>query len=172
MKSGLIMLALVGGIALYSCGGGSSNSSSESSSSDQPVSNAGSAPATMSNTPSVDVDAPSSSKGVGKFTDVKVSSTIDDKMAAKGEEVFQTSCTACHHATAEKLIGPGLKGVTKIRTPEWIMNMITNPEWMTHQDPVAEALFQQFNQTQMANQGLSDEQAREVLEYLRKNDSQ
>lgn len=172
MKSGLIMLALFGGIALYSCGGSSSNSTSESGSESGPVSNAGGESTMMSNKAAIDVDAPSTSKGVGKFTDVKVGATIDDKMASKGEEVFQTSCTACHHATTEKLIGPGLKGVTKIRTPEWIMNMITNPEGMTHSDPVAEALFNQFNQTQMANQGLTDVQAREVLEFLRKNDSQ
>lgn len=163
------MLALFAGVALYSCGGG--NSSSENSSNDEPVSNAGSGSSTMSNKAAIDVDAPSSSKGVGKFTDVKVGATIDDKMAEKGEEIFQTSCTACHHETAEKLIGPGLKGITKIRTPEWIMNMITDPEKMTHSDPVAEALLNQFNQTQMTNQGLTDEQARDVLEFLRKNDS-
>lgn len=126
----------------------------------------------MTDKPAIDVDAPSESKGVGKFTSVDVGSSIDDEMAEKGEEVFQTSCTACHHETAEKLIGPGLKGITKIRTPEWIMNMITDPEKMTHSDPVAEALFNQYNQTQMTNQGLTDEQARQVLEYLRKNDTQ
>jgi hypothetical protein len=69
------------------------------------------------------------------------------------------------------LIGPGLKGITKIRTPEWIMNMITNPDQMTQQDPVAEALLVQFNHTQMTNQGLTDEEAREVLEFFRQNDA-
>jgi cytochrome c2 len=171
MRSLLIIAALFAGLALYSCGGGSKENNENNSGA---VSNAGSnSSATMeNNAPSVDVNAFSKSKGVGKFTDVKVSSTIDAKMAAKGEELFETNCTACHHYTSEKLIGPGLKGITKIRTPEWIMNMITNPIQMTQQDPVAHELFTEFNETQMTNQGLTDEQARDVLEFLRKNDSQ
>jgi mono/diheme cytochrome c family protein len=169
MKSVLIVIALFVGIALYSCGGGSSSDNSNGS---EAVSNAGKSPAMMENSKSaVDVDAPSKSKGVGKFTDVKVPSGIDAKMAAKGQEVFNTKCTACHQATDQKLIGPGLKGITKIRTPEWIMNMITNPDQMTQQDPVAEALLVQFNHTQMTNQGLTDEEAREVLEFFRQNDA-
>lgn len=126
----------------------------------------------MDNKEAIDVNAPSKSKGVGKFTDVKVADAIDAKMADQGKEVFQTKCTACHQATDQKLIGPGLKGITKIRTPEWIMNMITDPEKMTHSDPVAIALFNEFNQTQMTNQGLTDQEARQVLEFLRQNDAQ
>ena len=170
MKVGLIIFVLFAGISLYSCSGGSS---SENNSSSDSVSNAGSASETMdNNTPSIDVNAPSASKGVGKFTDVKIGAAIDPAMAAKGQEVFETKCTACHQATDKKLIGPGLKGISKIRTPEWIMNMMTNPDEMTHKDPVAMALYDEFNHTQMTNQGLSDEEARQVLEFFRKNDSQ
>lgn len=170
MKSALIIMALFAGLALYSCGGGSKEDNNSNS---EPVSNAGGGSATMeNNAPSIDVNAYSKSKGVGKFKDVDVSSNIDAAMAAKGKELFETNCTACHHATAEKLIGPGLKGITKIRTPEWILNMITNPLQMTQQDPVAHELFTEFNQTQMTNQGLTDEQARDVLEFLRQNDAQ
>lgn len=169
MKSVLVTLAVAASLVLYSCGGGSS---SENTSNNAPVSNAGSEPAMMDNKEAIDVNAPSKSKGVGKFTDVKVADAIDAKMADQGKEVFQTKCTACHQATDQKLIGPGLKGITKIRTPEWIMNMITDPEKMTHSDPVAIALFNEFNQTQMTNQGLTDQEARQVLEFLRQNDAQ
>lgn len=164
----LVGLMLIGGILLYSCGG---NSGSNNSNSSTTTENEGSA-ATENGSANIDVNAPSDSKGVGKFTDVKVSNTIDKAMAQKGEEVFQTKCTACHQATDQKLIGPGLKGITKIRTPEWIMNMMTNPDEMVEKDPVAKALFEEFNHTQMTNQGVTDQEAREILEYFRQNDAQ
>lgn len=169
MKSVLVTLAVAASLVLYSCGGGSS---SENASNNAPVSNAGSEPAKMDNKEAIDVNAPSKSKGVGKFSDVSVGTSIDAQMADKGKEVFQTKCTVCHQATDQKLIGPGLKGITKIRTPEWIMNMISDPEKMTHSDPVAVALFDEFNHTQMTNQGLTDEETRQVLEFLRQNDAQ
>ncbi len=122
----------------------------------------------------IDVNAKSDSKGVGKFTDanIKVGSAIDAAMAAKGKAVFQASCTACHTSTTQKLVGPGLKGITKIRTPQWIMNMISDPVKMTHNDPIAEALLQDMNGVQMTNQNVGDEGAREILEFLRQNDAQ
>lgn len=172
MRSILMGLLLVAGVALYSCGGnsGSTDNTTDSSASTGPSA----APAEESGAGSaaVDVNASSDSKGVGKFTDVKVASTIDQAMAKKGEEVFQTKCTACHQATDQKLIGPGLKGISKIRTPEWIMNMMTNPDEMTQKDPVAKALFEEFNHTQMTNQGVSDEEARQIYEFFRQNDAQ
>lgn len=168
MKSLLVIVALLAGITLYSCHG---NSSSENNHASENNVSGSSAPSASSATATIDVNAPSSSQGVGKFNNVQVGNTIDPKMAEQGQEVFQTKCTACHQATAQRLIGPGLKGITKIRTPAWIMNMITNPDTMTHNDPVAEALYNQFNQTQMTNQGLTDQEAREVLEFLRQNDA-
>lgn len=119
---------------------------------------------------SIDVNAPSDSKGVGKFTAVEISPSLDAAKAAKGKELFQTNCTACHTPTDKRLVGPGLKGITKIRTPEWILNMITNPVEMTHKDPVAEALLAEFNNVQMTNLGISDQNALDLYEFLRQND--
>jgi mono/diheme cytochrome c family protein len=116
------------------------------------------------------VNAPSTSKGVGKFTHVTIGA-LDPKLADQGKQLFETKCTACHKPTDERLVGPGLKGITKIRTPEWIMNMMTNPTGMTHQDPVAEALLAQY-QTQMTYQDVSDKDARAIYEFLRQNDAQ
>lgn len=118
---------------------------------------------------SVDPNAKSDSKGVGKFTSVDISATIDDAMAAKGQAIFENKCTPCHKITEEKLVGPGLKNITNLRTPEWIMNMITNPEEMTKKDPIAKALFEE-HLIQMVGQNVSDDETRQILEYLRKND--
>lgn len=117
----------------------------------------------------IDPDVKSDGKGVGKFTDVTVDANIDAEMAKRGQAIFESKCTPCHKTSEEKLVGPGLKNITNLRTPEWIMNMITNPEEMTKKDPVAKALFEK-HLVQMTFQNVDDEQTREIYEYLRKND--
>jgi mono/diheme cytochrome c family protein len=117
----------------------------------------------------IDTKAPSDSKGVGKFTEVKLEA-LDPAKADLGKAVFATKCTTCHKLTADKFVGPGLLGVTKRRTPEWILNMITGPEQMMKTDPVAKKLFEEIL-TPMANQNISEADALNILEYLRQNDS-
>ena len=75
-------------------------------------------------------------------------------------------CTACHKPN-EKFIGPPQAGVLERRTPEWIMNMILNPEVMIVENSLAKELLMEFNGAPMANQNLTEEQARAVLEYFR-----
>ncbi|QQX75806.1 MULTISPECIES: cytochrome c [Aequorivita] len=105
-------------------------------------------------------------KGIGPIKNVELSPEIDQAMAAKGMEVYKTKCMACHKPD-KKFIGPAPTGILKRRTPEWIMNMILNPEEMTQKDPLAHELLKEFNGSPMANQGLSEEEARQVLEYFR-----
>jgi len=75
-------------------------------------------------------------------------------------------CTACHRAD-KKFIGPAPVGILKRRSPEWVMNMILNPEQMVKEDPLAKELLLEFNGAPMTNQNLSKEDARAVLEYFR-----
>ncbi len=117
----------------------------------------------------IDTKVPSDSKGVGKFSSVTLDA-IDPAKADLGKAVFATKCTTCHKLTADKFVGPGLLKVTSRRTPEWIMNMITNPEGMIKTDPVAKKLFEEIL-TPMANQNINETDARNILEYLRQNDS-
>jgi cytochrome c551/c552 len=117
----------------------------------------------------IDTKAHSDSKGVGIFTDYKLEA-IDPAKADLGKAVFSTKCTTCHKLTADKFVGPGLLGVTNRRTPEWILNMTTNPELMMKSDPVAKKLFEEML-TPMANQNISEEDAKNILDYLRQNDS-
>jgi hypothetical protein len=53
------------------------------------------------------------------------------------------------------------------RSPEWIMNMILNPEQMVKEDPIAQQLLVEYNMAPMANQGLTEDQARKIVEYFR-----
>jgi mono/diheme cytochrome c family protein len=108
-------------------------------------------------------------KGIGKFKDVKLNHPLDEGMVAKGEGIFNAKCIACHKLTNEKLVGPGFKGVSDKRTPEWIMNFITNTNVMLDSDLVAQQLMV-VCLSRMPNQNLSDEEARHMLEFIRKND--
>ena len=107
------------------------------------------------------------SKGVGPVKEAKITALNPD-LAKKGQALFQAKCSACHKLD-ERFVGPSLRGVTQRRQPEWIMNMILNPNEMTQKDPVAKELLGEYL-TQMANQGLTQDEARQVLEYFRQND--
>jgi mono/diheme cytochrome c family protein len=108
--------------------------------------------------------------GVGPIQTKIELGAIDNGLAQKGEKLFNEKCTACHKIE-ERYVGPALKGVTKRRGPEWIMNMILDPMKMTQEDPQAKELLAEYL-TQMTNQNVSQEDARAILEYFRKIDAQ
>ncbi len=108
-------------------------------------------------------------RGEGKFTTVDVGATLDAAMAATGEKAYGLKCSSCHKTTDEKLVGPGWKGVTQRRTPVWIMNFVTNTDAMINKDPAAQAQLE-ICLVRMPNQNLADEEARSLLEFMRKND--
>jgi len=108
---------------------------------------------------------PMSNKGIGPISSVTLGE-IDPTLAAEGEVAFKAKCTACHKIS-KKFVGPALKGVTQRRSPEWIMNMAMNPEEMIQKDPIAKKLLIEFNGAPMANQNITEEEARAILEYFR-----
>lgn len=105
-------------------------------------------------------------KGVGPISQITLNDEIDQAMATQGEEVYNQMCLACHRV-GKKFIGPAPDKILERRSPEWVMNMILNPEGMVKEDPLAKDLLIEFNGSPMANQGLTEEQARAVLEYFR-----
>ena len=108
---------------------------------------------------------PMSNRGIGPISSVTLGE-IDPTMAAEGEVVFKAKCTACHKIT-KKFVGPALKGVTQRRSSEWIMNMAMNPEEMIKKDPIAQKLLIEYNGAPMANQNITEVEARALLEYFR-----
>ena len=110
----------------------------------------------------VDMD----NKGVGPITSVTFGEEIDMELAKQGEAKFQMICTACH-MIGQRMIGPDLTGVFERRSPEWVMNMILNPDGMLKEDPIAKALLKEYSNMIMTNQNLTEEEARAVAEYLR-----
>jgi mono/diheme cytochrome c family protein len=108
-------------------------------------------------------------RGSGKFTHVDIGPAIDQKLVASGKAIYDLKCSACHKLTSEKLVGPGWQGVTSRRKPEWIMNFVTNTDEMIDKDPNAQAMLQ-VCMVRMPNQHLSDDDARNILEFMRNND--
>jgi hypothetical protein len=143
---------------LISCGGGTNESNSNA--------NPGETPKSM-------VEEPSSydpKRGEGNYDENNLTvGALDDAMATKGEAISGTKCTSCHKLTDEKLVGPGWKGVTQRKLPHWIMNFITNPDPMIDKDPAVQAQLE-LCLVRMPNQNLGEEEARQILEFMRKND--
>lgn len=108
-------------------------------------------------------------RGVGKYTEVELGAKLDGAMATNGEKAFDVKCSSCHKLTDEKLVGPGWSGVTKRRKAPWIMNFITNTDAMIDKDPAAQAQLE-ICLVRMPNQSLTDNDARALLEFMRKND--
>lgn len=105
-------------------------------------------------------------KGVGSVKNVELAELIDQDMVTRGAELFKTNCSACHKID-KRFIGPSPQGIMERRSPEWIMNMILDPQLMVEQDRCAKDLLVEFNGAAMANQNMTEEQAREILEYFR-----
>ena len=103
-------------------------------------------------------------KGVGEITEI-ILTDIDPNLAKLGEEQFVAKCSACHKID-KRFVGPPLRGVTQRRSPEWIMNMILDPEKMVNENTAAKQLLAEYL-APMANQNLTKDEARAILEYFR-----
>lgn len=161
MKKVIALLSIVA--VVTACGGGES-ATNTTTATEQPAAEA--TESSSSENPSYDPK-----RGEGKFTaeNVQVGDKVDEAMATSGEQIAGVKCTSCHKLTDEKLVGPGWKGVTERRRPEWIMNFITNPDPMIDKDPEVQAQLE-LCLVRMPNQSLSDEDARHIVEFMRKND--
>lgn len=108
-------------------------------------------------------------KGIGEYTNVELNTPLNASMVKSGEAVYDMKCSACHKKSAQRVVGPGFEGVTTRRTPEWIMNMVTNVEIMLEEDPAAQEMLKECL-VRMPNQNLTAQDARDVLEWMYAND--
>ncbi|MCC6350583.1 MAG: cytochrome c [Candidatus Eisenbacteria bacterium] len=129
--------------------------------------------ASTSASPAPAAPAPAASKVLAKslYDDGPraADSPVDAAAAAAGEKLFtKKGCTACH-GWGKKLTGPDLKDVTRQRTAVWMEHQILHPDVMVKTDPIADSLFKVYK-LQMTNQGLTESEAKQVVEYLKKRD--
>lgn len=103
--------------------------------------------------------------------EVALSNPLDGAMVKQGKGIYDVKCGSCHKLDETKLVGPGWKGVTSRRKPEWIMNMILNVDMMLGKDAEAQKLLE-LCLVRMPNQNLSEAEARSMVEFMRSNDGE
>lgn len=103
-------------------------------------------------------------RGIGPVKELKLG-PLNGKMALTGKVLFNNKCLLCHDLDQKK-IGPPLRDITKIRTPEFIMNLLLNTTQMQQEDAIIKGLIIAYK-VPMTPPNISNEQARAILEYLR-----
>ena len=104
--------------------------------------------------------------GIGPVKEVKIDKKINRALFKTGFSIYNSKCAACHQLD-NKLVGPPLRKITKKLSPVYIMNYLLNTTEMQKKDPNLKKLIKEYNGVFMPDQGLSREEARAVLEYLR-----
>ena len=103
-------------------------------------------------------------QGIGPIRDLDLG-PIDEALASEGEAHYTLLCSACHKFD-DRYVGPELGKVLERRRPEFVMNMMLNANEMVQRHPTVRELLAEYF-TPMAQQNLTEEQARAVLEYIR-----
>ena len=106
-----------------------------------------------------------------EIKNVELKNPLDGNWVSGGKTIFDSICMPCHKLTGDKLVGPGWLGVTKRRTPVWIMNMICNTDMMLSSDAEAQKQLEMCL-IRMPNQNVAVEDARKILEFMRSNDGE
>jgi mono/diheme cytochrome c family protein len=90
---------------------------------------------------------------------------INKALAKQGEDIFKLKCSACHKLD-ERYIGPAQRYATERRPPEYLINMMLNPDEMTKRHPEAKKLLVEYL-SPMTYQNISEQDARNIIDYLR-----
>ena len=86
----------------------------------------------------------------------------------KGKEIYEKNCAVCHKLTDEKLVGPGLKDVTKRREKAWMKKFITASQDMVKSgDKIAVQVFNENGKIPMPDhKSLSDDDLNQLITYI------
>lgn len=103
--------------------------------------------------------------GIGPVTENVVLEEIDVELADRGEELFKGLCIMCHNEL-DSSVAPSMEGILERRSPEYVMNMISNPVGMTRRHPSRINQEERYF-TLMPFQSISIEDARAIVEYFR-----
>ncbi len=89
---------------------------------------------------------------------------------SEGEKLYKQVCVACHTVGQGKLIGPDLAGVHQRRSEDWILKFVRSSQTVIQSgDPVAAALFEEYNRIPMPDNNYSDDQIRAIISYIAEN---
>jgi len=92
----------------------------------------------------------------------------DPALIAAGEALFTANCTSCHAAaTAEVVVGPGLKGIMERRSMDWLIPWIKNSQAVIASgDKYAVDLFAKYNKSVMTSFAFSDAEIKSIFAYV------
>lgn len=92
----------------------------------------------------------------------------------RGEELFKRKCKGCHRLSDGVKVGPGMAGVTKRRSDEWLNEWLQDPHAMIENgDPVAVKLKRKYKKTMRKLKSMQDEGNRkDIIEFLKENDKE
>lgn len=84
-----------------------------------------------------------------------------------GEKIFKYNCVSCHTIGKGVLEGPDLKNSTSRHSQKWLYSFIRSSQKMAQSgDKKAIALMRQFPGKTMPDFTFSDEQLKQLLEYI------
>lgn len=82
-------------------------------------------------------------------------------------QTFQKKCTSCHTIGGGVLVGPDLKGITERRSSEWIIKFVqSSGSVIKGGDVEAVKLYNQFNQKDMPDHALADQDILAIVKYI------
>lgn len=148
-------------VAVPGCGGGSGTDQTAQS----PPATSTPAPATPEPVPAPPLPTESRYDAGPRAGEAPVNAA----MAASGERLFTAKgCVVCH-GFGKKVTCPDLVGVSMRRTALWMENQILHPEVMVKEDRISAELKAQYA-LPMTNQGLTPDEAKAVIEFLKRKD--
>src|ERR1017187_10500635 len=94
-------------------------------------------------------------------------STITVSFAQDGEQLFKTTCAACHTVGKGKLVGPDLKDVQSRHEKSWTLKWVKSSQTLVKAgDTQAVKLFSDNNRIPMPDQALTDDQINSILGFI------
>src|SRR5688572_23509829 len=63
-------------------------------------------------------------KGIGEVKEVRLKTPLEQERIPRGMAIYEMKCQGCHRLDDQRVVGPGWKGITQRRKPEWVMNMV------------------------------------------------
>src|ERR1017187_3927068 len=94
-------------------------------------------------------------------------STITVSFAQDGEQLFKTTCAACHTVGKGKLVGPDLKDVQNRHEKSWILKWVKSSQTLVKAgDEQAVKLFNDNNKIPMPDHALNEDQISSILGFI------
>jgi mono/diheme cytochrome c family protein len=97
---------------------------------------------------------------------------IDQGMVAKGKEIYDVKCQACHSTGTNRVVGPGWKGVDRATQAGMDHEHDAEHRCDAGERPRSSPEMLEECLVRMPNQGLSKEEGREVLEFMRTSEAE